>query len=100
VYYWGDIDTHGFAILDQLRAHVPSARSLLMDRATLDAHRALWGSEPRPETRELRRLTNEESALYDDLRLDRLGSRVRLEQERVGFGWLERGLQPVYCHVV
>ncbi len=34
VYYWGDIDTHGFAILDQLRTHIPHARSLLMDRVS------------------------------------------------------------------
>ena len=31
--YWGDIDTHGFAILHRLRAWLPHVRSLLMDRA-------------------------------------------------------------------
>jgi len=25
VRYWGDIDTHGFSILDQLRVHLPQA---------------------------------------------------------------------------
>ncbi len=25
LFYWGDIDTHGFAILDQLRGHFPHA---------------------------------------------------------------------------
>ena len=25
IYYWGDIDTHGFAILDRLRAMFPDA---------------------------------------------------------------------------
>ncbi|HGG59191.1 MAG TPA: hypothetical protein ENK26_04645, partial [Gammaproteobacteria bacterium] len=34
LYYWGDIDTHGFAMLDQLRGRHPHARSLLMDEAT------------------------------------------------------------------
>ena len=33
--YWGDIDTHGFAILDQLRARFVHAQSFLMDRETL-----------------------------------------------------------------
>ena len=42
IHYWGDIDTHGFAILDQLRAHFPQARSFLMDRDTLLAHQAQW----------------------------------------------------------
>ncbi len=35
VAYWGDLDTHGFAILNQLRAWLPQTRSLLMDRETL-----------------------------------------------------------------
>ncbi|MDX6301695.1 MAG: hypothetical protein QOF53_2909, partial [Nocardioidaceae bacterium] len=30
--YWGDIDTHGFAILDRLRAWLPQTQSTLMDR--------------------------------------------------------------------
>ena len=38
IHYWGDIDTHGFAILDQLRAYFPHAESFLMDRKTLKAH--------------------------------------------------------------
>ena len=33
-----DIDTHGFAILDPLRANFPQAQSFLMDRDTLPAH--------------------------------------------------------------
>jgi hypothetical protein len=86
--YWGDIDTHGFAILDQLRGHFPSAASFLMDRETLLAHRPHWGEEPEPARHDLSRLTAEEAAVYDDLRFDRHQPRLRLEQERVGFGWL------------
>jgi hypothetical protein len=41
-HYWGDLDTHGFAILSRLRQHLPQARSLLMDTETLLAHRDLW----------------------------------------------------------
>lgn len=92
VYYWGDIDTHGFAILDQLRAHLPQAASFLMDRATLLAHREHWAEEPDPACHALARLTPDEAALYDDLRFDRIQPRVRLEQERVGFHWLRERL--------
>lgn len=46
VLYSGDIDTHGFAILDRLRASVPHVESMLMDRPTLIAHRDRWGREP------------------------------------------------------
>jgi hypothetical protein len=92
IHYWGDIDTHGFAILDQLRHHFPGVRSLLMDRETLLAHRDHWGEEPEPARRELPRLSTEEAELYDELRSDRLQVRLRLEQERVRFGWLLRRL--------
>jgi hypothetical protein len=86
--YWGDIDTHGFAILDQLRGNFPGTASFLMDRETLLAHRLHWGEEPEPVRHDLPRLTPEEAAVHDDLRFDRHRPRLRLEQERVGFGWL------------
>ncbi len=92
VYYWGDIDTHGFAILDQLRARWAHTQSLLMDRATLMAHAGQWGREPQPVLRDLPRLTAEEGALYNDLRDNRLRANLRLEQERIGFGWLQQAL--------
>ncbi|MFA5685072.1 MAG: Wadjet anti-phage system protein JetD domain-containing protein, partial [Lysobacteraceae bacterium] len=93
LHYWGDIDTHGFVILDRLRGHFPHAVSLLMDRSTLFAHQAHWGEESRPASQPLTRLDAEESALYDDLRLDRIRPRLRLEQERIGYGWLKDGLR-------
>ena len=92
IYYWGDIDTHGFAILDQLRAQLPHVQSLLMDRATLLAHTSQWGDEPQPLLRDLPRLTVEERALFDELRDNRLRVGVRLEQERIGFCWLQQAL--------
>lgn len=93
LHYWGDVDTHGFAILNRLRGHFPHVASFLMDRETLLAHRLHWGEEPEPARQDLSRLTAEEAAVYDDLRFDRLQRRLRLEQERVGFGWLSAQLQ-------
>ncbi len=89
VHYWGDIDTHGFAILDQLRGLLPTTHSFLMDRDTLLAHQAHWGEEPQQNRGELSRLTDTEQRIYDDLRYDRLAVRLRLEQERIGFQWVE-----------
>lgn len=86
--YWGDIDTHGFAILDQLRGRFAHVASFLMDRPTLQAHRDQWGEEPEPARHDLARLTTEEATLYDQLRFDRIEPRLRLEQERIGFGWI------------
>lgn len=89
LFYWGDIDTHGFAILDRLRMNLPHARSILMDEATLHAHRHLWGKED-PDKRflaELTRLTLAEKTLFLALRDDCHVERLRLEQERIGYTW-------------
>lgn len=87
VRYWGDLDTHGFAILNQLRAAAPTARSFLMDRETLLRHQLRWGVDEKPTRARLERLTAEESDVYADLVADRLGDRVRLEQERIDWSW-------------
>lgn len=87
VHYWGDLDTHGFAILDMLRAWLPQARSFLMDRETLLAHRERWVHEGSPTSARLDRLDRTEAHLYDDLVADRLEVAVRLEQERIDWAW-------------
>ncbi len=96
--YWGDIDTNGFAILDQLRSRFPHVSSFLMDRETLQAHEAHWGQEPTQKSHDLHRLTPEERTLYDDLRDNRIRNQLRLEQERIGFPWLTRALQAMPEH--
>jgi hypothetical protein len=93
--YWGDIDTHGFAMLDRLRGVFPNARSLLMDRETLMAHRSLWVHEQTPYRAALCRLDPDERMLFDDLVHDRLGEGVRLEQERVSYSFLEKNLKAI-----
>lgn len=87
--YWGDIDTHGFAILDRLRANLPHVRSLLMDAATLEAHRHVWGREEAEKRYlgDLLRLTEEERQVFLALREDAYAGSVRLEQERIGYNW-------------
>jgi hypothetical protein len=92
LHYWGDIDTYGFHILDRLRSIFPTARSFLMDRETLLEHVPLWVQENNPYDGELRRLSAAEGALYEDLRYNRLSDRVRLEQERIPYGWIECAL--------
>ncbi|WP_166347413.1 Wadjet anti-phage system protein JetD domain-containing protein [Phytoactinopolyspora limicola] len=87
VFYWGDLDTHGFAILNQLRAWLPHARSFLMDRETLLAHRDRWVTEHSPTAAQLEHLTPDEADLYADLVSDRYGERIRLEQERIDWVW-------------
>ena len=92
VVYWGDIDTHGFAILNRLRQHIPHARSMLMDRGTLLGHRDHWATEPSPTAIALDLLASAESALYADLTSNTYGRSVRLEQERVSFSAVEKAV--------
>jgi hypothetical protein len=85
VHYWGDIDTHGFSILDQLRSVLPHAQSFLMDLATFEAFRHLCSTESTPAKRELQRLSPEERLLFDMLRRESAETTPRLEQERIPF---------------
>lgn len=95
LFYWGDIDTHGFAMLDRFRGHFPLAQSLLMDRSTFLAHRPMWVTEKTPSTESLTRLTEPENALHRELLRATWGERLRLEQERIGFGWVREALEKL-----
>ena len=95
IHYWGDIDTHGFAILNQLRSRFDHVESFLMDRSTLMAHESLWGAEPDQVAHDLSRLNEAERTLFDELRYNRLRQGLRLEQEHVGFAWMTDALATV-----
>lgn len=89
LFYWGDIDTHGFSILSRLRRRFPHARSMLMDRGTLLAHASQWVTEPSQAGADPAYLQPDESALCRDLVAGTFGPSVRLEQERVSFSAIE-----------
>jgi len=95
LFYWGDLDSHGFAILSQFRAAFPQAKSLLMDRETLLQHQEQWVYESTPTNIYLANLTQAEHTLYEDLVSNAWGANIRLEQERIDFGWIERVLLQV-----
>ena len=81
IYYWGDIDAHGFEILSLLRGSFPQTRSFLMDAETFRTFRqyAVKGSDFYRST--LPHLTPEETHLF--YHLLRLEDHNRLEQERI-----------------
>ncbi len=82
--YWGDIDTHGFAILDRARKALPQLRSVLMDEATTLGFQNLWGTEPaQTSSIALEHLNEHEAAVYAALKANNWGQKVRLEQERL-----------------
>jgi hypothetical protein len=86
--YWGDLDTHGLAILSRARLKLPQLESALMDEHTLLCHRDLWVSEqPQYAAPELPLLTPTEQSLYSGLKQQRWGVNIRLEQERIAWNY-------------
>jgi hypothetical protein len=86
--YWGDLDTHGLAILDQARQALPGLASVLMDEQTLLRHRSMWGQEPSQHPGgALPNLEPHERAVFEGLKSDRWGQRLRLEQERLPWNY-------------
>jgi hypothetical protein len=88
--YWGDLDTHGFAILNRARAYLPELTSLLMDEETMMGFSVLWSTEnsQHPGTG-LDLLTAAEQAVLLALKNNLWGQSLRLEQERIAW--------PVVC---
>ena len=92
--YWGDLDTHGFAILNRARSYLPALKSVLMDAATLHDHRDLWVEEKDQHSAEtLPLLTDSEQAVYQAIKRNAWGQSVRLEQERVAWDVAWKTLQ-------
>lgn len=79
-YYWGDIDVHGFQILNQFRNYFSNTYSLMMDKNTLDK---IWKDKitesPTTSVLDLPHLTDSEKILYEFIR----ENRIRLEQEKI-----------------
>ncbi len=95
ILYWGDLDTHGFAILNRFRNYFPAAESILMDETVLLDNRALWATETDQNLQSLSLLTAPEQAVLDTLRSSAHGPSVRLEQERIPWEVVEGAFERV-----
>lgn len=91
LYYWGDIDAHGLHILAQLRTYFPKVRSLMMDRATLDAFPEYQVTAPESTVTRLEQLTPAEQELFTYLNTHRL----RLEQERIPLPYVQAAMEQI-----
>ncbi len=96
LYYWGDLDTHGFAILSQFRGVFPQTRSLMMDRKTLLDHKDLWSAEEKPVKMLPNNLTPSEKSLFRDLAADKYGKNIRLEQELISYPHIVDSLESYF----
>jgi hypothetical protein len=100
--YWGDLDTHGFAILNRARTYLPELKSVLMDEETLRSHQDLWVEEKTQHGAEtLPLLTDHEQTVYRGIKHNRWGQNIRLEQERIAWdivwGVVQRMVLSVDC---
>ncbi|WP_320122979.1 Wadjet anti-phage system protein JetD domain-containing protein [uncultured Sphaerochaeta sp.] len=95
LHYWGDIDTHGFSILNEFRTLFKHTTSFLMDRFTLFTHKTSWGNEPKQTTLDLPSLTNDELMLFNELRYNTICSNLRLEQEFIHFHLVEKTVSNI-----
>lgn len=92
LFYFGDLDEHGFLILSDFRKYFPNTKSFCMDKETLDtfdSFRAEGKSLPGESIPE--NLTWEEKVLFAELRADK--GRNRLEQERISMEYLKERLE-------
>jgi len=96
IYYWGDIDTHGFSMLDQVRSFLPQAKSILMSEDILLEARDMWVIENKPFLGSLSRLTDDEKELFYSLQDNVWGNNVRLEQERISYS---RVVEEIAMHI-
>ncbi len=90
LFYWGDIDTHGFSILSMLRHYFPEVQSFLMDKQTLFEFKKSWVKEPNEKrfVSSLASLTDDENFLFNDLVNNRYGDMIRPEQECISHGYI------------
>lgn len=95
IFYWGDLDTNGFCILDQLKSHFPHTQSFLMDTHTLLRYKEYWSREGRPMCRNLLRLNPAERMTYQELCQHTWGKNVRLEQELIPISEVQKALREL-----
>lgn len=96
ILYWGDLDSNGFAILNQFRCYFDHVNSVMMDEATLDRHYDLCVEEPKPNTGTLSYLKESEQAALARLLAGDANQgfgAIRLEQERIEWPWACNQLQ-------
>lgn len=93
IHYWGDIDEHGFQILHQLRTYFPHTQSVMMDLVTYQTFQEFAVLGARNKATQLSNLTVAEAELYALLQAS-VGQN-RLEQERIGQGYVEEYLRRV-----
>ncbi len=89
-YYWGDIDTHGFQILNQFRTYFPNTVAVMMDEETLSSFKSTEGQQT--SNQNLQQLSESEMKLYNHLK----ENNIRLEQEKITQSFAEGRINKLF----
>lgn len=94
IFYFGDLDMHGMAILSAFRKIAPQVKSVLMDPASLETFKQYSVTDPNLPNGSgpAIALTAEEAKLYDRL----VAENIRLEQERIPIEVFEEALKECF----
>jgi len=92
ILYWGDIDEHGFQILNQLRSYYPHTQSIMMDYKTFEHFSEFAVAGARNKSEKLSLLNDEEGKLFKQLKLV---DKNRLEQEKIPQVYVEEYLRSL-----
>jgi len=91
IFYWGDLDTEGFEILDRLRQTLGHVQSLLMNQATFAVFQHLATQGNAANAKVLDFLTAEERECYEYLCINQ----QRIEQEHLPTDVLLKALMSI-----
>ena len=91
--YWGDLDSHGFAILNQMRTYFPQTVSAMMDMETFELFEK-EGVVPGEKTHaiNLSKLSEAEMKVFSFLKENNL----RLEQEKLRQNYVDAFFRELY----
>lgn len=81
LYYWGDLDAHGFHILSRLRRTMPHVHSVLMDETTLERFEAYWTESAPTSYEAISGLSSAEQKTYARIKANQ--PPILLEQEKI-----------------
>lgn len=95
IFYWGDIDTHGFQILSQIRGYFPNTKSIMMDFDTLNTFKEDWDIGKPINTNSFPNLNSDEQELFQFVKANNINT-IRLEQEKISHEYVLKALGKLY----
>ena len=94
--YFGDLDEHGFAILDKFRSLYPHTQSFCMDLQTLNDHKN-YCIQGKAYTSSYKHLTQDEWETL--LSLQEADATYLLEQERISVSYIQKRIEERFSSV-